>query len=155
MAKKSNQGKEKSVMPSVGEAGRERAVRHQEHAERLAEEILILFSKPFDDAVLLMAGGTILGNDALPGLRVVANCMCQQNDWGTGALPLPRRASDIARLAEIRATLERLAARRDPWWVLCYHLGETDEWGMAWSRGLSVGVATDRLIACIRHDMDL
>lgn len=162
MAKKPIASKKKSAKPRVG-VGCDHDAPHwtrgtqpEELAyqldEQLAEEIGHLFDLS-DNLFILTGNGNVFGNDGLPALRLIANCLCRACDWDDDAPPVPGEESDIVRLGSIRATLERLAKKRNPSWIVGYHIGGTTECGIAWSRGLSLTTASARLISFIQCDI--
>lgn len=91
-------------------------------AEQLADEIVNLFGSR-DDILLLIGDGSVYGREGVTGLRLVANCLYQTLEVDDDATSVPGKGAGHERLTKIQATLERLARKRKPSWVFCYHLG--------------------------------
>jgi hypothetical protein len=111
--------------------------------EQVAEQIMDLLESD-DETILIMEGYFVRGPAGPNALCLMGNCLARAFDLKPIRVPIKRCSG--TRVAKFKSALNRFARKRDPWWVLCYHLDGTDDWGMAWSAGLSREDAAEQFI---------
>jgi hypothetical protein len=100
----------------------------------LIDEVESLFDTRRDVCLVLDSNNCIVGAcGGVFGLRLIANCLCEQFDHFGEAKPRRRLAASSKRVARIRKQLAGLAARRDAWFIAFFQFGEGADWEMAWS----------------------
>ena len=129
--------------------------RNHEDYGTFASEVSGLFG-PDDVHLLLTGDGAVWGCEDLDGLRLVGNALydltfrewppekCERRLRGT---PVEgSREAAAGRLASAREGIRRLARTAGLSFVLCYHVGGTADWGVAWSADLTQAEAVRQVL---------
>lgn len=128
--------------------------------ERIADEIMSLFGEE-DEYLLLTGNGSVHGIEGVHGLRLIGNCLYAEAYRGWAHKEADTTASakrdrlNLARLETIQEALKKSEESGGARFVLCYHVGGTPEWLIAWSGYASKYEALEELRQFVQGGMFL
>lgn len=132
-------------------------MRNRTYAEGLGDEIRGLFEDS-DCYLLLMSDGLADGSDGIRALQLIGNCLGQQF-WEEGIpkdhAKTPRAEEASRRSVKVGKALKKFAAKSKAWFVVCYNLRHSSDWGMAWSNHVEPEVAFEQVANFVKCGLQL